>query len=354
MQESANALTALGDARLPVSRVGVGTWAIGGGWGPQPETVSLQALLCALERGCQLIDTAALYGNGRAERLVAQAFRDHGRRVTTLTKVFPRDYQWAPAPGTPISAVFPPEHIIRQAEQSLTRLQTDCLDGLLLQAWCPTWSEETEWYQTLLKLREQGKIRAFGISVSDHRPDEANGVILTGRVDMIEVSYSILDQRAAERLFPLAQGRNVSVIARSSLASGALAGFWHEEMRFRRGDWRRRVFCGELLRQTVQRVARLKTAVGVGPGEALAPIALRFCLSHPAVTAVIPGVRTAEQALCNLAIAEQGPLPQEMLDQIACLWQDEFSQHVRTSIGAEGEGEARNRSRTSSLENDAH
>src|SRR5205085_6437485 len=226
--------TLLGSARLPISRIGIGTWAIGGGWGPQPETVSLQALHCALERGCHLINTAPLYGNGRAERLIAQAFREQRQRVTTLTKVFPLHYHWSPAPGTPIAAIYPPEHIREQVNQSLKRLGTECLDGVLLQTWCPSWSEETEWYETLLTLRDQGKIRTFGISVSDHRPAEANEVILAGLVEILEVPYSILDQRATERLFPLAQKHSVSIIARTPLASGALAGTSQEGMKFHR------------------------------------------------------------------------------------------------------------------------
>jgi aryl-alcohol dehydrogenase-like predicted oxidoreductase len=188
----------------------------------------------------------------------------------------------------------------------------------------------------MLRLQQEGKIRTFGISVSDHRPDEANGVIAARRVDIIEASYSILDQRAAERLFPLAQQYNVSIIARTPLASGALAGQWHETMKFHRDDWRRRVFRGDLLQQTLQRVARVKCLVP--PQVPLAHIALRFCLSHPAVTAVIPGVRNAEQVICNLAALEQGPLPQELLDQIPRLWTEEFCYNVRTSIGEEGEG----------------
>jgi aryl-alcohol dehydrogenase-like predicted oxidoreductase len=75
---------------------------------------SLQALHCALEMGCELIDTAALYGNGRAERLIAQAFKERGQRVTTLTKIFPLNYHWTPAPGTLIAEIYPPEHIIAQ------------------------------------------------------------------------------------------------------------------------------------------------------------------------------------------------------------------------------------------------
>ncbi len=326
----------LGSVRLPISRFGIGTWAIGGGWGPQPEKVSLQALYCALEMGCGLIDTAALYGNGRAEQLIARAFKEYGQRVTTLTKIFPLNYHWAPASGTPMTDIYPPQHILAQTEASLRRLETDCLDALLFQTWCPTWSEETTWYETMLKLREQGKIRTFGISVSDHRPDDANSVITAGLVDIIEAPYSILDQRAAELLFPLAQQQHVSIIARTPLASGALAGSWYEGMKFHRDDWRRRVFRGDLLRQTVQRVAEVKSLV-----ESMAPlaqIALRFCLGHPAVSCVIPGVRSPEQVQCNLASSVKEPLPQQIQDHITHLWCEEFQFNVRTSIGEEGEG----------------
>lgn len=326
----------LGDVGLLGSQVGIGTWAIGGGWGPQPDEQSLRAIHKALELNCLLIDTAALYGNGRAERLLAQAFKEYGSRVTTLTKVYPLNYHWSPAPGTPIDDIYPSKHIVAQAEASLQRLKTDCLDCLLFQTWCPSWSEETEWYETMLKLREQGKIRTFGISVSDHRSDDANGVIAAGRVDIVEAPYSILDQRAAERLFPLAQKHHASIIARSPLASGALAGMWHEEMKFHRSDWRRRVFRSHLLQQTVQRVDRLKSVLD--PSTPLAQVALRFCLSHPAVTTVIPGVRSAEHVICDLASLEQGPLPQAALLGIANLWRDDFQQNVRTSIGEEAEG----------------
>ncbi|GHO65088.1 aldo/keto reductase [Ktedonobacter sp. SOSP1-52] len=322
--------------QLSLSRVGVGTWAIGGGWGPQPEAQSLQALHEALEQGCLLIDTAALYGNGRAEKIVAQAFRESQKRVTTLTKIYPLHYHWSPSAGTPMRDIYPPEHIIAQAEASLRRLETDCLDCLLFQTWCPSWGKEREWYDTMCLLQAQGKIRAFGISVSDHRPDDANDVIEAGLVDIIEVSYSILDQRAAEQLFPLAQQHNISVIARSPLASGALTGTWHEGMKFHRQDWRRRVFRGELWRQTLQRVAHLQDRLDTS--LPLAQIALRFCLSHPAITAVIPGIRAVEQARCNLAVLHQEPLSQEALAIISALWKEEFRYHVRVSIGEEGEG----------------
>ncbi len=307
MSQYKNTTIHLGNAKLEVSRIGIGTWAIGGGWGPQPETQSLMAIDKALELNCQLIDTAALYGNGHAERLIAQAFKASGKRVTTLTKVYPLHYHWAPSSGTSISDIYPAEHIVAQAEVSLRRLETDCLDCLLLQTWCPSWDEETDWYDTMLNLQRQGKIRAFGISVSDHRPDEANEVIKSGRVDIIEAAYNILDQRAAERLFPLAQKHKISIVARTPLASGALSGHWHEHMKFHRNDWRKRVFHNNLLSQTVQRVSHLQSLIE--PGHSLAQIALRFCLSHPAVINVIPGVRNVEQVMCNLAAFEQESFP---------------------------------------------
>jgi aryl-alcohol dehydrogenase-like predicted oxidoreductase len=163
-------------------------------------------------------------------------------------------------------------------------------------------------------------------------------VIAAGRVDIIEAPYSLLDQRAAERLFPLAQRHHVSIIARTPLASGALSGRWHTAIKFHRADWRRRVFRGEVLERTVQRVSQVRALFE--PGVALAQAALRFCLSHPAVSTVIPGVRTAEQVVCNLAVSEQGALLPEQLEQIGRLWREELHQQVRTSIGEEGEGYA--------------
>ncbi|MBO0794916.1 MAG: aldo/keto reductase [Ktedonobacteraceae bacterium] len=329
-----------------MSRIGIGTWAIGGGWGPQSDNDSLQALREALDVGCQLFDTAPLYGNGHAEELLAQVIRERGKRATIITKVAPLDYQWAPAAGTPIQSVFPVEHIIKQAEGSLHRLGIACIDCLMLQTWCPSWNDERAWYHAMLHLREQGKIRSFGISTSDHRHDEVNGVIEAGLVDILEVPYSILDQRAAEHLFPLAQKYHTSIIARSPLASEALTGIWNEQVKFPRGDWRRRVFRGEVLQQTIRRVNRVKALVG--PDVPLVQIALRFCLSHPAITTVIAGVRNAQQVTCNLAAIEQGALSQELLDQIALLWQKSFRYNVRTSVGEEGEGERRNATKTKS------
>ncbi|HLI89038.1 MAG TPA: aldo/keto reductase [Ktedonobacteraceae bacterium] len=337
--EHPHAYSYLGSARLPISRIGIGTWAIGGGWGPQSDEDSLKALHAAFDSGCQLFDTAPLYGNGHAEELLAQVIKERGKRATIVTKVYPLKYQWAPAAGTSINSIFPIEHIREQVEGSLHRLGIDCIDCLMLQTWCPTWDHERAWYETMCSLRDQGKIHTWGIATSDHRHNEANGLIEAGLIDIIEVPYNILDQRANERLLPLALKYHATVIARSPLASEALTGLWDEQTTFPRGDWRRRVFRGEVLERTVRRVNRIKALVD--SDIPLAQIALRFCLSHPAITAAIPGARNAHQVRCNFAALEQGPLPQDLLDQITRLWQEDFCHDVRISVGEEGEGERR-------------
>lgn len=329
MELQQSALTP-GKIRLPTSRLGIGTWAIGGGWGPQPEEQSLAALHVALEQGCRFIDTAALYGAGRAERLVGQVIAHASSPVTVATKIVPAAYQWAPPPGTPIEQVYPVHHILTQVEESLSRLQLECIDCVLFQTWCPTWTAPGAWYDTMRDLQQQGKIHAFGISVSDHRADEANALIARGMIDIVEVPYSVLDQRAATTLFPLAEHYPISILVRSPLASGALAEDWRH-LRFHRRDWRKRVFRGEQLELTLRRVEQLQSLLG--PDIPLAQGALRFCLSHPAVSTVIVGVREAQHVLDACAAAPLGALSDELLQRIQACWQTEWSQCIRTSIG---------------------
>ena len=160
----------------------------------------------------------------------------------------------------------------------------------MLQTWYPSWNNEHALWHTIQYLICQRKIRAFGISTSDHRHDEVNGVIEAGLVDIIEVPYSILDQRAAECLFPLALKHHTSIIARSPLASEALIGLWNEQVKFPRSDWRKCVFRGEVPQQTVRRVNRVKALIGTD--ASLVQIALRFCLSRPAIQRLSPVYKT--------------------------------------------------------------
>ena len=180
----------LGQTGIETSAVGLGTWAIGAAWGSQNEKDSVAAIQRALDLGCRFIDTAQVYGEGRSERLIARVFKDRGQRVPVATKVPPKDYIWEKtAPGTLMREKFPAQYLIERCEQSLRNLATDCLDVYQLHTWSAKWNDETEWYETMLKLREQGKIRAIGVSVLDTQPDSANGVIVAGRVDSVQLVY---------------------------------------------------------------------------------------------------------------------------------------------------------------------
>lgn len=299
---------------IKVSEVGFGAWAIGGGWGPKNDADSLAALHKALDMGCTFIDTAQVYGNGHSERLIARVFKERGERVTVSTKVPPKNSTWGPRPGTDIREAFPADWLIERAELSLRNLETDTIDIYQLHTWCPTWDKETEWYEALVKLREQGKIRFFGISVSDHRPGEANPHLAAGRVDTIQVIYNILDQSPETELFPLAQKHQVGIINRVPLASGALTGKWTKDTKFPPGDWRGEWKTREWLLQKVEQVERLRFLERDGMSMTVA--ALKYVLAHPAVSVAIPGVRNVQQAEANLSASDSNPLEPATVERL--------------------------------------
>ena len=143
----------LGSTGIQVSAVGLGTWAMGAQWGPQDDQESLRTLHHALDLGCQFIDTAQEYGNGRSEQLIGRVFQERGARVPVGTKVPPIDMQWETTPGvTKIQEKFPAQYLIDRCEGSLRNLRTDCLEVCFLHTWSPSWNEETEWYEAMLKL----------------------------------------------------------------------------------------------------------------------------------------------------------------------------------------------------------
>ena len=321
----------LGQTGIETSAVGLGTWAIGAAWGSQNEKDSVAAIQRALDLGCRFIDTAQVYGEGRSERLIARVFKDRGQRVPVATKVPPKDYIWEKtAPGTLMREKFPAQYLIERCEQSLRNLATDCLDVYQLHTWSAEWNDETEWYETMLKLREQGKIRAIGVSVLDTQPDSANGVIVAGRVDSVQLVYNIFDQRPRIQVFPLAAQHGVGILARVPLASGALSGRWTSQTTFPRGDWRADVFTGEELERTLGYVDAVRFLEE--PGHSLAEMAIRFAFSDPAVSAAIPGARNPQQAEALMNAWRAGPLPEETLKRLDELWRTTFSRHIQTSI----------------------
>ncbi|MBZ5728052.1 MAG: aldo/keto reductase [Acidobacteriia bacterium] len=306
----------LGRTGFEVSEIGFGAWGIGGKqWLGGSDDESVAALRRSIELGVNLIDTALAYGDGHSEKLAGQVVRETKHRIYVATKVPPKNRAWPAAPGVPISQVFPYAYIMQSAEESLRNLGIEAIDLLQLHVWSPEWTASDDWRRAFGDLKRSGKVRAVGISVTEHDPDSVLEVVQTGLIDVLQVIYNIFDQTPETSLFPLALEHNIGVLARVPLDEGALTGQIDEHTTFPSGDFREFYFRGDRKKQVVERVNALRRDLGP-EGVDLAAAALRFCLSHPAVSSVIPGMRTRRHAEANSALSDRGPLPPETLAKL--------------------------------------
>ncbi|HWC00608.1 MAG TPA: aldo/keto reductase [Bryobacteraceae bacterium] len=315
----------LGRTGFQVSEIGYGAWGIGGmQWLGATDERSLDALRRAIELGLNFIDTALAYGEGHSERLVGKVVRETGHKLYVATKVPPRNQIWPAQRGTDISEVFPYDYILKCAEESLKNLGLETIDLLQLHVWNPEWIEREEWRRALETLKRSGKVRAVGVSLNDHDPDSGLEILATGLIDTVQVIYNIFDQSPEEKLFPAAMAHNIGVLARVPLDEGGLTGSLTEETRFEPGDFRAHYFRGDRKKQVAARVAALQKDLAAGEGS-LPEIALRFCLSAPAVTTVIPGMRSRRSVESNCAVPEKGALSPEVLSRLrAHRWERNF------------------------------
>jgi aryl-alcohol dehydrogenase-like predicted oxidoreductase len=303
----------LGKTDFEISEMGYGAWGIGGTqWLGGTDDQSLAALRRAIELGLNFIDTALAYGDGHSEKLVGQVVREAGHRIYIATKVPPKNQLWPARPGIGIEQVFPYEYILRATERSLKNLGVETVDLQQLHVWNPEWIARDEWRRAFEELKRSGKARAVGISINDHQPDSALEIIETGLIDTVQVIYNIFDQSPERRLFPLTTARNIGVIARVPLDEGSLTGTIDEQTRFAPGDFREGYFKGDRKKQVRERVESLLRDLGADR-TSLPELALRFCLSHAAVSTVIPGMRSLQSVEANCAAPDKGALPEETL-----------------------------------------
>jgi aryl-alcohol dehydrogenase-like predicted oxidoreductase len=298
----------LGRTGIAASDIGFGAWGIGGKqWLGGTDDESVAALRRAIELGVNFIDTALAYGDGHSEQLLGQVVREFGGKIYVATKVPPKNRIWPASPATPIDKVFPYDYVMASADESLRNLGLETIDLLQLHVWTDAFTAADGWKRAFEDLKRAGKIRFAGVSLSEHDPDSGLGVIRTGLIDAVQVIYNIFDQLPEKSLFPLCQERNVGVLARVPLDEGGLSGNLTAETKFPAGDFREWYFRGDRKQQVVEHVNALMK--DLGPGVNLAETALRFCLSHPAVSSVIPGMRTIRHAESNTALSDQGALP---------------------------------------------
>jgi aryl-alcohol dehydrogenase-like predicted oxidoreductase len=300
----------LGRTGTEVSEIGYGAWGIGGSqWGGADDDESLQALHRAIDLGVNFIDTALAYGDGRSERLVGQVVRERPETVHVATKVPPKNRIWPAPDGVPADEVFPADYVRECAERSLANLGLERIDVLQFHVWSDDWADQGTWRTAIDELRAEGKIAAFGISINDHQPSNALRLIATGALDTVQVIYNVFDQSPEDELFPACREHGVGVIARVPLDEGGLTGTIEPDTEFPDGDFRSDYFRGDRRREVHDRAAAIATDLGIAT-EDLAEIALRFVLSEPTVSTVIPGMRSTRNVERNVAVSDGRGVPE--------------------------------------------
>lgn len=306
----------LGRTGLEVSEIGYGAWGIGGKqWQGGTDDESVRALRRAFDLGLNFIDTALAYGDGHSEQLVGRVVKDAPRQVYIATKVPPKNQIWPAAPGSRIEDVFPYDYIVSCTEESLRNLQVETIDLQQLHVWDPGWTGRDEWKRAFEDLRKAGKIRFCGISINDHQPDTALEAVASGLIDTVQVIYNIFDQTPEQNLFPATQRHNVGVLARVPLDEGSLTGTITEDTQFEGDEFRSFYFRGDRRNQVVEHVNALRADLEGFPGT-LPETALRFVITHPAVSTVIPGMRRVKTVESSLGVSQTGPLPQNVVEKL--------------------------------------
>ena len=303
-----------GRTGVEVSDIAYGLWGMGG-WSGSDDKQSLEALQLAVDLGCNFFDTAWAYGEGKSDGLLGQTIaKNKGKRLFAASKIPPKNERWPALPEYKYHDVFPPDHVLKYADLIRKQLGTDSIDLLQFHVWTDDWTDEPDFRKTVEKLKHDGTIRYFGLSLNRWEPENGIKAIRTGLVDAVQVIYSIFDQSPEDELFPLCQELNIGVIVRVALDEGSLSGKMTKDTKFPKDDWRSGYFNPENLKNTMDRVDKLKKILP--PGMSLPEMALRFTISHPAVSTTIVGMRKLEHVRENCALSDKGPLSPELLKEL--------------------------------------
>jgi aryl-alcohol dehydrogenase-like predicted oxidoreductase len=286
----------LGNSDMRITRTGFGAWAIGGdwqfGWGAQDDTQSIAAIHRALELGVNWIDTAAVYGLGHSEEVVARALLEwKGARPYVFTKC---GMLWDAR--SEIHYSLRADSVRRECEASLRRLKTDVIDLYQIHWTADDLNETIEGWTTLAALQKEGKVRWIG--VSNASVEEMQKLQPIARITSLQPPYSLIRREVETAQLPWCQREGVGVIVYSPMASGLLTGAMTRERiaGLPKTDWRTQneQFREPKLSENLKRVDRLK-AVGARHGRLPGEVAVAWVLRHPAVTAAIVGARNAKQ-----------------------------------------------------------
>lgn len=304
----------LGRTNFEVSDIAHGLWGMSG-WSGSEDRESLEALQLAVDLGCNFFDTAWAYGDGKSDGLLGEILaKNSGNRLYAASKIPPMNLKWPASPSDRYGDVFPANQVFRHLDMIRRKLGVDSVDLLQLHVWDDSWTDDSDFRGTVEKLKQDGSIRSFGLSINRWQPENGLKALRTGLVDVVQVIYNIFDQAPEDQLFPLCEELNIGVIARVPLDEGSLGGKMTLQTRFPESDWRSKYFGPENLTQTLARVEKLKEIVP--PGMTLPEMALRFILSHPTVSTAIVGMRRLNHVRQNIAVSDAGPLDARLLNAL--------------------------------------
>ncbi len=297
-----------------VSEIGYGMWGLAG-WTGSDKAEILRALERAVDLGCNFFDTAWGYGEGVSEQILGELLRKYpGKELFAATKIPPKNRAWPSKPDFQIGDVFPADYIVEYTEKSLQNLGTETIDLMQFHVWEDAWASQDEWKRTVEKLTEQGKVRAWGISINRWEPDNSLNTLRTGLIDAVQVIYNIFDQNPKDNLFPLCKELNLGVIARVPFDEGTLTGTFTKDTTFPADDWRSTYFVPENLNSSVEHADALKPLIP--DGMTMPEMAMRFILSNPDVHTTIPGMRQIRHVESNIATSDGRGLPPELLHEL--------------------------------------
>lgn len=302
----------LGNSDMNITCIGIGAWAMGGGgwafaWGPQDDDDSVAAIHAALDAGINWIDTAAVYGLGHSEEVVARALRGRSRKPFVFTKC-ERVWNERREIGKSLKA----ESIRREVEASLRRLQLDTID--LYQIHWPEPEEDIEeGWTAMAQLQREGKVRWIG--VSNFHVDHLRRAQAIAPITSLQPPYSMLSPEIEETVLPYIQSHGIGAIVYSPMKSGLLSGAMTRARiaAMPEDDFRRRTphFQEPRLTRNLE-VAELLRTIGQRHGRTPGEVAIAWTLRHPAVTAAIVGMRSARQVEGVIGAAEFRLSPEEV------------------------------------------
>lgn len=316
----------LGKTNLKVSEIGFGSWQLANDpnmWVGSDLNESLQCLYKFVELGGNFVDTAWIYGyddkfpnRHPSEELIAKFLDESSNRskVIVATKVPGKNMKWPAWQGIGIEEVFPDDWIIKCVEDSLRSLKTDSLDLVQFHVWQDEFVDHDGWKQVIQKLTREGKVKHWGISANDYQPSNCIKALDTGLISTVQLIFNIFHQLPITKLFPYAKEHNIGLIARVPLDEGGLTGKFTIDTKFDEGDFRRNYFSPDRLKELVKHTDQLKEFLG-DEASTLSELALKFILSFPEISTVIPGLRRLSHVEANV-VASGSVLSPELVTKL--------------------------------------